>query len=453
MPGGGLIDRIDTALPLGPLGERGRWLLALLSFVHENGADAIDFARVDPRFVQREPTRDYDFLRNAWATAARRLGPGRVVETETPSELSINLLIEVEPDRRFWLAFELEATEPFRILRFNTAVAMHAGLVLRRAVSADASALVGLERDAPIVLGDTTMSFEHDGGDYFEHWSLLDEPGAIVAEQHGVIVASLQSSFVPMRIAGKTYKTAYTHRVRTHPDHARRGLLQHLTRVGLEHMPLGVAMDALVVCIGKDNDAMQTGWRGRPGQWPHGTTRFLLDLSALRGGSQATPFPSCDSLDSVVDILNTAHANDEGYVPYTVSTFAQRLARGPHLYGQRDVASRGGAAIGVWRVGVKVRTVLTAGGVRTVQRRAIAADWGVVPGAEGDLVSLLHDIGSALHREGLTHLALFASPPTPGWDVLSSLATAREEFDMWTLPIPLAADATERGTYVDAIAF
>lgn len=87
-----------------------------------------------------------------------------------------------------------------------------------------------------------------------------------------------------------------------------------------------------------------------------------------------------------------------------------------------------------------------------VQRRAIAADWGVEPGREDDLDRLVRGVCALVAERGTNHLAVFSSPPTPGWDVLSALAASRDDFDLWTPPLaPLPS--TERGTYVDALAF
>jgi hypothetical protein len=54
-------------------------------------------------------------------------------------------------------------------------------------------------------------------------------------------------------------------------------------------------------------------------------------------------------------------------------------------------------------------------------------------------------------RRGLTHLCVYASPATPGWDVLCELPAVRDEFHLWTLPVQ--PGAPDRGTYVDAVAF
>jgi hypothetical protein len=427
--------------------------LSVFEFILDNGAEALDFSTVHARFApRREGEIDEGFLRGVWATAARRMGGATIVAAGEPSETELEVLLEVDEGRRFWLRLEIEPDEPHRLRGWTTAPAVPAGITIRRAEAGDAAALVELEREAPIVVGDSSIHFEHEA-DYFSPWELLEEPGAVVAvTDDGRVLAALQDAVVPIRVNGAVYRGAYAHRVRTHPDHAGLGLLQHLTRAGLEVRPVGVAMDAIVVCIGKGNTAMLKGWAGRPGEWPAGPTRFLIDTTQM-GRDAGAAVEVCADLDAAVACLNETHDRDEGYVPYTAQSFRARLNRAPHLYGPSLLFGLGGAVVGLWEAGATVRTVVTRGGVRVTQRRAIAADWGFRPGRDDDLAALLVALCGRLAQRGLTHLAVFASPITPGWEVLSSLASSRDEFHMWTQPLQLAPDADRRGTYVDALAF
>jgi hypothetical protein len=449
---------LDAGLPTGPLGERARWMLSLLRYIAENGVDAVDFATVQPEFVPPstgDRPIDEDWLRGAWGTAARRMGAGKVVDVEHGEhgeETKLSVLLEVDGGRRFWLSMETEPLPPHRIVRWETAPAVPGGVTIRRADPSDGPGLARLERDAPIVLGDRSMRFEHDG-DYLASWALLEEPGAVVAETEHGIVAAVSSSVVPLRVGGRVYRTRYTHRVRTHPQHAGTGMLQHLTRAGLEAMPLGVAMDALVVCIGQGNEAMLKGWAGRPGQWPVSPTRCLLDTAAIADAAAASEVQRGADVDRVIACLNATHDQDEGYVPYTPATFEGRLTSAPNLYGPQSLWAFGDAVVGIWEAGRSVRTIVTTPDTESTERRGIAADWGIQPGGEDDLERLLRGISVGLSERGLTHLAVYASPPTPGWDVLQALAVTCDTFDMWTLPIMPAADAAQRGTYVDALAF
>ena len=443
---------VEVAPPAGAAGDRARWMLATLARASAGGPDCLDLAEIDEQFGGRPDGVDDAFVRKIWSTAARRLGGGRLVEVLAPREHQLDLLIEVTADRRFWLLVEVAPDPPHVLTRWGTAPALPAGVELRRAEPEDGPGLAALERDAPIVVGEVATRFEYEG-DYFEWWQLLDDPGAVIAvDEVDGIVAAVQTSTVPLAVDGKIYRASSTHRVRTHPAHAGRGLLQQLTRAGLEAKPLGVAMDALVVSIAKGNDAMQKDWAGRPGQWPHGPTRFLIDVAASASANAMADLTWDPPSVETVRIVNAGHATDEGFLPYTEETFAARLRRAPDLYGPKDVARSGGAVLGTWELGRRLRTVVTTATGEDVQRRAIAADWGVEPGHDDDLERLIRGVCAVLTERGCTHLAVFSSPPTPGWDVLSALSCGRDEFDLWTPPVAPVASA-DRGTYVDAIAF
>lgn len=288
-------------LPDGGLGERARWMLDALARIHAGGAEALDLAEIDAQFGGRPAGVDDAFVRKIWTTAARRLGGGRLVDVVVPQEHQLDLLIEVTPDRRFWLLTAVAPEPPHVLTRWGTAPAMPAGIELRRAEPEDGPGLAALERDARVVVGDVATRFVYEG-DYFEWWELLDDPGAVIAgDDKDGIVAAVQTSTVPE--AGRRMKT----------------------------------------------------------------------------------------------IVATPAGED-------------------------------------------------------VQRRAIAADWGVEGGHEDDLEALLRAVCAHLAGRGTTHLAVFASPPTPGWAVLERLACGRDEFDLWTPPVAPSSSA-DRGTYVDAIAF
>jgi hypothetical protein len=435
---------------------RGRWLLERLAEIGDRGEDAVDLDVTEALFADSAAPLDDEVLRRFWATAARRMGHGRLVDREPFGPTAARLLLEVDGGRRFWLDYEVEPDEPHRLVRFTTSPAVPAGLTIREARRPDdGPALAALERETAIVLPDRTIRFDFDDDDaYFESWDVLDEPGAVVAEADGDgVVASMQLSIVPLRVEGRTYRSGYAHRVRTHPSRSGEGLVQHLTQAGLDAKPIGPggAMDALVVAIGRGNEAMLKGWKGRAGEWPTAPTRFVIDAIATASDAPELDELTTPDLTDAVRILNAGHERDEGFVPYTNETLTSRLERAPHLYGTRDVVRLGSAVAGVWHAGLRARTVVTTADGEHIQRRAVAADWGVVPGHERDLAQLLAVVCGGLVERGLTHLCVYASPPTPGWDVLTALPAARDEFHLWTLPV--RPGPPDRGTYVDALAF
>lgn len=452
---GDLTDTADVALPDSPLGERASWMLERLAMVHERGIEAVDVTELHCRRIHSQPGDD-EHCGWLWERAARRLGPGRVVELHQPSEHQLRLLVEVNPLRRFWLNVFVEDEPPNKLDSWDTAPALPADVEIRRLEPGDADALARLEREAPMVLGDTTVRFEHDDEpSYLDASALRKDTTGVVSTERGEVIASLQVSMVPMRIGGRIFNINYSHRIRTHPDKLGYGLIKQMSDFGVRQPPVGTPMDGILAAIDVRNEAMlMNGWINRPGQWPNPPVRFVFDAAELASGSTAaTPCAWEDRAGDIVEILNVAHNDDEGYVPYTVETLAERVARAPELYGRDDVYANEHAVLGVWESGKTVRTIVTTPTGESVQRRAVIADWGVRPGEDGGLEQLLRQVAAAVILRGMTHLALYTSPRTPAFETLSKLASGRDDFHLWTPPIFPRDDAEERGSYVDALAF
>ncbi len=452
---GDLTDTAGVALPDSPLGERASWMLERLATIHERGIEAVEVTDLHCRRIQSQPGND-EHCGWLWEQAARRLGPGRAVEWHQPSEQHLRVLVEVNPLRRFWLNVFVEDEPPNQLDSWDTAPALPAGVEIRLLEPADAGALARLEREAPMVLSDTTVRFEHDDEpSYLDACALRKDTTGVVTTERGEIIASVQVSMVPMRIGGRIFNINYSHRIRTHPDKLGYGLIKQMSDFGARQPPVGAPMDGIMAAIDVRNEAMlMNGWINRPGRWPNPPVRFVFDAAELASGSIAAT--RCDwenRVDDIVEILNAAHDGDEGYVPYTVGTLTERLGRAPELYGPDDVYANEHAVLGVWESGKTVRTIVTTPSGGSVQRRAVIADWGVRPREDASLEQLLREVAAAVIPHGMTHIALYTSALTPAFETLSKLSNSRDDFRLWTPPIFPPDDAEERGSYVDALAF
>lgn len=452
---GDLADTAEVALPDSPLGERAAWVLERLATIHKRGIEAVEVTELHCRRIHSQPGND-EHCGWLWERAARRLGPGRVVEVHQSSEHHLRLLVEDSPLRRFWLSVFVEDEPPNKLDSWDTAPALPVGVEIRRLERTDADALARLEREAPMVLGDTTVRFEHDDESrYLDACALRREATGVVSTERGEIIASLQVSMVPMRIGGRVFNINYSHRIRTHPDKLGYGLIKQMSDFGVRQPPVATPMDGIMAAIDVRNEAMlMNGWINRPGQWPNPPVRLVFDAAELASGSTAaTPCAWEDRVDDIVEVLNATHEGDEGYVPYTVETLTERVTRAPKLYGSDNFYVNALAVLGVWESGKTVRTIVTTPTGESVQRRAVIADWGVRAGEDAELEQLLREVAAAVLAHGMTHIALYTSVRTPAFETLSKLSTRRDDVHFWTPPIFPADGAEERGSYVDALAF
>lgn len=171
--------------------------------------------------------------------------------------IHLGLLVEVSPLRRFWLKVFVKDEPPNKLDSWDTAPALPAGVEIRRLEPADAAALARLEREAPMVLGERTVRFEHDDEpSYLDASALRKDATGVVSTERGEIIASLQVSMVPMRIGGRVFNINYSHRIRTHPDKLGYGLIKQMSDFGVRQLAVGTPMDGIMAAIDVRNEAM-----------------------------------------------------------------------------------------------------------------------------------------------------------------------------------------------------
>src|SRR5262249_61993529 len=86
------------------------------------------------------------------------------------------------------------------------------------------------------------------------------------------------------------------------------------------------------------------------------------------------------------------------------------------------------------------------------RRRALVLDTGFAPDAEGELVALLRAWCGTLIGRGFTHLSLFTSPGSPGYEALLPLAMRVEPYH-FNIGLPEPPDVATRGLYADHLYF
>ena len=149
--------------------------------------------------------------------------------------------------------------------------------------------------------------------------------------------------------------------------------------------------------------------------------------------------------------MNACHGREGFFSEYSEESVTRRLERVPTAYSWNDLLVGERAMVGVWMSG-EHRRVRHEGSVRESVRSPVL-DYGF-DGEAGleELIGLLGEWCHSARQAGTTHLTLFSSKPSRGWDRLSALADEIESFEFPCF-IPAPEDLEQRGLYVDALYF
>jgi hypothetical protein len=345
---------------------------------------------------------------------------------------------------RPWRAWgQLEPSAPHRI-RMAMAVLVPTNATLRPARPTDAAALRDLERNCPIVMGDVRVTYDR-GEDYFAGARLVGDTDPVVAERDGKVVAIHCILTHELRIRGMLTWASYMHHTRILPEAQGGGLFSALQGAEMERNAHKSEVLYSYVAVGNE-----TALRTAPVQpWSLRPERLVIDCRAHAGPARGRAATAAAAA-RIVALINAAHEREELFVPYTVDRLATRLGRDPATYGWSHLLLGENAVVGVWPAGMRIVRQSPAGREDTV--RALVLDVGFPPGAEGEVVALLRAWCARLLDRGCSHLTVFTSPGSPGYDALRPLA-ARVEPYHFTMGIPEPADVATRGVYVDHLYF
>src|SRR3972149_1865787 len=97
------------------------------------------------------------------------------------------------------------------------------GLAVRDAGPEDNEALIALELESPLRLGETLLSFDRSP-DFFRRHRLQPEHHLVVGEMEGSLVGVTAAAVHDVRIQGHSHRLAYIHHGRVHPSVRRRGV-------------------------------------------------------------------------------------------------------------------------------------------------------------------------------------------------------------------------------------
>ena len=322
-------------------------------------------------------------------------------------------------------------------------------VTIREASTADAAALAAVERNSPLVLGDSMLAIDR-GADYFAAARLMGQTTVIVAEVAGRVVGAFCGVAHPVMLGGERRMMLYIHHARILPVFQDRGIGKKLGTAFAEKYR-GIA-DSHYWYISRANAHSQAFARRAQNRWTFGPTLIGIETAAFTGPHAGRPATPADA-PAIVAMLNAAHAGEEMFLPYTEVSLAERLDRDPEQYGWSNVWLTGRAVVGVWPEGDSITVRRTdREGIVSESRGAAVLDFGYLPGGEDDLVAVLGAWCAWLTVRGMTELSIFSSPGCRHWPLLKDLGTPTP-FDFWTASIPQPVEAATRGLHVDHVYF
>ena len=257
-----------------------------------------------------------------------------------------------------------------------------AGLEVREAVPADNDALIALELESPLELGDIELAFDRTP-DFFGRHRLHPGCRIVVGALEGRLVGVLASVIHSAPVAGTRRLLQYIHQGRVHRAVQRRGVASALSaRLLLWGRERGV--DSAYWLISETNiPSMSFGGRGG-GLWPVPARFHDYDTRGV-AAAPAMSLPP-DSLSEAVELINDTHRGQELFEPFTVDSFATRLDLNPQ-YGRGHLRcamedGRVVAVAGLWdegRTAKEIRRDRSTGDTRVTSAAAVPARGGATP--------------------------------------------------------------------------
>lgn len=430
-------------------GKQLAWFLGRLA-TGGDGASAAELERYVPALRAAAGAVTDEAIRTAWRSRSSRIGAFEIQSIDAASDFAISGTLAAADGKRWRVDCRVEEEAPYRISQISVERVLEFDVSVREASARDAPILSDIERRCPIVLGDSSITFDR-GDDYFAFARLMEDATVGLGFVGGVPAAINCGGVHSVCIGGVRYRIMTAVHTRILPEHQRKGLWGAVSRVLNGRYP-PATVDGSCGYISVRNAAMQRGFAHTPNKWPVRVLRAQLSCDALAVASVGRPATREDA-SRIVEVLNACHEAEEMYNPYTTEALIARLERAPSQYSWERMWVSGRAVVGVWPAGESIRVFIESKGQRRESRRGLVLDYGFLPGAEDELERLLRAWCAWLAERRLDTLSVFTSERSPGYELLIDLATDIEPYDVWTPGIPPPEGVDERGLYVDQIYF
>ena len=325
------------------------------------------------------------------------------------------------------------------------------GFVVREAMAKDNDALIALELESPLVMGDIEETYDRSP-DFFACHRQKEAYRVVLCELEGRVAGVMTGVFQSPVIQGQQHKLVYIQQARVHRDfHGRRvawNLANDLFAWGRE-----LGAEGPYYLIAPENERSVGFVERGGGRWPADVTLLSFDVAEAEGG-RAEGITE-QQLGEAVDLVNATHASEDFFEPLTAESLAGRLGRSG-LYGIRNYYGivEGGRLVavgGLWDKGATTEQIHLdrRTGATTRSRGAAVVDWGFAAGREKAFAVLLQSL--AAEARALGRSALTICEPSRGSVPETGLPGQRFSVSLFTPTIQPPPEDSLRGLYVDML--
>ena len=325
------------------------------------------------------------------------------------------------------------------------------GLVVREATAEDNDALIALELQSPLLVGDAEESYDRSP-DFFACHRVQGDYRIVLAEMEGRAVGVMAGVIQTPLIQGRPRRLVYIQQARVHSDFQGRRVAWALSNAlfawGAER-----GTEGPYYLIAPENEPSITFVERGGGRWPVDVTLLELDVSAAQGRRPAR-IPE-KQLGEAVRLVNMTHASEDFFEPLTPESLAARLTR-DGLYSIDNLwgVFEGGALAavgGLWDKGATTERIHVerATGATTRSRGAAVVDWGWAASGRDAFVELLRSLAVEARAWGRSTLTI--CEPSPGALPDPGLPRRRSAASLFTPTIQPPAAESIRGLHVDLL--
>ena len=325
------------------------------------------------------------------------------------------------------------------------------GLVVREATAEDNDALIALELQSPLLVGDAEESYDRSP-DFFACHRVQGDYRIVLAEMEGRAVGVMAGVIQTPLIQGRPRRLVYIQQARVHSDFQGRRVAWALSNAlfawGAER-----GTEGPYYLIAPENKPSVTFVGRGGGRWPVDVALLEFDVSEAQW-RQAERI-SEKQLGEAVRLLNMTHAGEDFFEPLTLESLGARLSRDGQ-YSSNDLYGifEGGTLVavgGLWDKGATTERIHVerTTGVTTRSRGAAVVDWGWAAGRSEAFIELLRGLATEARALGRSTLAV--CEPSPGAVPDPGLLRRRSTLSLFTPTIKPPPAESIRGLYVDML--
>ena len=332
------------------------------------------------------------------------------------------------------------------------------GLTVREATAEDNDALISLELESPLLVGDVEETFDRSP-DFFASHRVLPDHRIVLAEVAGRVAGAMVGVVHTPIIQGQPQRLVYIRQARVHPDFHSRRVAWLLANDLFAWARARGARGPYYLILPENRRSLAFVERGG-GRWPVDVALLEFDVSKAPG-RKAQRVPE-KRLREAVSLINATHDGEDFFEPLALESLAARLGRDggygiDNLYGVFEGRSLVAVA-GLWDKGATTEQIHVdrTTGVTARSRSAAVADWGWAPGRREAFAELLRCLAAEARRLGRSTLTI--CEPSPGLPAAKAgalpdpgLPGHRVAVSLFTPALQPPPAGSIRGLYVDML--